>query len=46
MKAGVEYIEVRALDVNPFSEVGISKEQIQFLDVFLVYCVLKGSPDL
>jgi glutamate--cysteine ligase len=45
-EGGVEYIEVRALDVNPFSEVGISKEQIQFLDVFLVYCVLKGSPDL
>ena len=42
----MEYIEVRALDVNPFSEVGISKEQIQFLDVFLVYCVLKQSPDL
>jgi glutamate--cysteine ligase len=45
-EGGVEYIEVRALDVNPFSEVGISKEQIQFLDVFLVYCVLKASPDL
>lgn len=43
---GVEYIEVRALDVNPFSEVGISKEQIQFLDVFLLYCAIKPSPDL
>ena len=43
---GVEYIEVRALDVNPFSEVGISKSQIQFLDVFLLYCALKPSEDL
>lgn len=43
---GVEYIEVRALDVNPFSEVGISKEQILFLDVFLLYCAIKPSADL
>ncbi|MBZ9612103.1 glutamate--cysteine ligase [Rheinheimera maricola] len=45
-KRGVEYIEVRALDVNPFSAVGISAEQMHFLDVFLLYCLLKDSPTL
>lgn len=35
---GVEYIEVRALDVNPFVDAGISLEQIHFLDVFITYC--------
>lgn len=35
---GVEYIEVRALDVNPFSDTGISIEQVHFLDIFLTYC--------
>ena len=35
---GVEYIEVRALDVNPFVDTGISIEQIHFLDIFLTYC--------
>ncbi|MCW8832107.1 MAG: glutamate--cysteine ligase, partial [Colwellia sp.] len=35
---GVEYIEVRALDVNPFADTGISIEQIHFLDIFLTYC--------
>jgi len=35
---GVEYIEVRALDVNPFIDTGISLEQVHFLDVFLTYC--------
>ncbi|MCB5227948.1 glutamate--cysteine ligase [Alishewanella sp. 16-MA] len=45
-KRGVEYIEVRALDVNPFSAVGISAEQMHFLDVFLVYCLLEDSPAL
>jgi len=42
-RGGVEYIEVRALDVNPFSEVGITAQQIQFLDLFLLYCLLSES---
>lgn len=45
-KRGVEYIEVRALDVNPFSSVGISAEQMHFLDVFLLYCLLQDSPNM
>ena len=43
---GVEYIEVRALDVNPFADTGISLEQVHFLDIFLTYCALKPSPTL
>lgn len=45
-KRGVEYIEVRALDVNPFSSIGITAEQMRFLDIFLVYCLLEDSPAL
>ncbi|MCS4309372.1 glutamate--cysteine ligase [Rheinheimera pacifica] len=45
-KRGVEYIEVRALDVNPFSSVGISADQMRFLDVFLLYCLLQDSPSM
>lgn len=45
-KRGVEYIEVRALDVNPFSAIGITAEQMHFLDVFLLYCLLQDSPAL
>ena len=41
---GVKYIEVRALDVNPFSDTGISVEQVYFLDIFLTYCLLNDSP--
>ncbi|WP_158969683.1 glutamate--cysteine ligase [Paraglaciecola sp. L3A3] len=40
---GVSYIEVRALDVNPFNAVGIERNQFYFLDVFLLYCVVKPS---
>lgn len=40
---GVSYIEVRALDVNPFSAVGIDKQQFYFLDVFLTFCLVAPS---
>jgi len=34
---GVSYLEVRCMDVNPFSLVGIEANQMDFLDVFLLY---------
>jgi glutamate--cysteine ligase len=40
---GVEYVEVRALDINPYSAVSISEDQVRFLDLFLVWAVLKDS---
>ena len=43
---GVEYVEVRALDVNPFSATGINVQQVRFLDIFLTYCLLEASPEL
>ena len=42
-RGGVEYIEVRSLDVNPFSPIGVSKEQVLFLDLFVTWCGLKES---
>lgn len=41
---GVEYIEVRCLDLNPFLPLGIDETQIYFLDTFLVWCLLSESP--
>ncbi len=43
---GVEYVEVRSLDVNPYAATGIDLEQVHFLDVFLTYCLLQDSPGL
>lgn len=45
-RGGVEYIEVRALDVNPFSDVGITAEQMRFVDLLLLECLLSPSPEL
>lgn len=41
---GVEYIEVRCLDIDPFHPLGISLETCRFLDAFLMYCALESSP--
>ena len=43
---GTEYIEYRAIDLNPFTRIGIEKEDIYFLEIFLIYCSLKESPFL
>ncbi|WP_323125558.1 glutamate--cysteine ligase [Pseudidiomarina terrestris] len=45
-RGGVEYIEVRALDVNPFSPIGITEGQIRMLDMLLLHCLLSDSPEL
>jgi glutamate--cysteine ligase len=45
-KNGIEYIEVRSLDVNPFSKLGITKEQVHFLDLFLTWCAIIPSQEL
>ncbi|MGM0614873.1 MAG: glutamate--cysteine ligase [Pseudomonadota bacterium] len=41
---GVEYIEVRCLDLNPFDPLGITEPQIRFVDTFLLWCLLSESP--
>ncbi|WP_293776419.1 glutamate--cysteine ligase [uncultured Oxalicibacterium sp.] len=41
---GVQYIEVRCLDIDPFEPLGISLETSRFLDAFLLFCALDESP--
>ena len=41
---GVEYVEVRCLDLNPFQPLGIDKKTSHFIDAFLVFCALLESP--
>jgi glutamate--cysteine ligase len=41
---GVQYIEVRCLDIDPFEPIGISLETGRFLDAFLLFCALDESP--
>jgi glutamate--cysteine ligase len=41
---GVEYVEVRLMDLDPFVPVGITAATMRFLDVFLLHCLLAESP--
>jgi glutamate--cysteine ligase len=41
---GVQYIEVRCLDIDPFEPTGISLQTSRFMDAYLLYCALEDSP--
>ena len=45
-RRGVRYVEIRALDVDPFSPVGIEEDTMRFMEAFLIHCVLDSSPPL
>ena len=40
-QGGVDYIELRSLDLNPYSRIGIDKETVLFLETLLTYCFIK-----
>jgi glutamate--cysteine ligase len=43
---GVEYVEVRCMDLDPFEPIGIAAQTVRFLDVFLLHCLSSDSkPD-
>ncbi len=41
---GVQYVEVRLMDLDPFEPIGIATRTMRFLDVFLLHCLLSDSP--
>jgi len=43
---GVQYVEIRSLDLNPFNPIGIDKTCIHFFDTLLIYCLLVDSPQM
>lgn len=45
-RGGVQYIELRALDISPADPVGLNQRQLRFLEVFLIYCLLLESPPI
>jgi glutamate--cysteine ligase len=45
LEDGVEYVEVRLLDVNPYLPVGIDASEMRFLDMLLLLALLADSPE-
>jgi glutamate--cysteine ligase len=43
LRAGVEYVEVRALDVSPFDPVGVNQNKLRFMEAFLALCLFRSS---
>ena len=43
---GVGYVELRAVDVNPYSSIGIDEIAAGFLESLALYCLLSDSPEL
>src|SRR5690606_35896051 len=43
---GIEYVEVRCLDIDPFAPMGIEPSTAYFLDSFLLFCARAESPAL
>jgi len=42
-QSGVDFVELRSLDLNPFSRIGIDEETTFFLEVLLAYCFIKKN---
>lgn len=45
-RAGIEYVEVRSLDLNVFDPVGVNQNAMRFTEAFLIYCLLHESPPM
>ena len=43
---GIDYLELRCVDLNPYSPIGINEDQINFLDTLLIYCFVTESPEI
>ncbi|MDC0534693.1 glutamate--cysteine ligase [Francisellaceae bacterium] len=43
LRRGVEYVEVRLLDIDPFDPIGISQETANFVEVFLITAMLSDQ---
>ena len=41
---GIGYVELRAVDINPYSPIGIDENTAGFLETLATYCLLQESP--
>ncbi|MSR16298.1 MAG: glutamate--cysteine ligase [Methylococcaceae bacterium] len=45
-RGGVEYVEMRALDLNPFQPLGVDEPTSRFIETLLLTCLLTESPGI
>lgn len=44
-RGGIEYVEIRSIDINVFDPCGISQNTMRFMEAFLFYCLVESSPE-
>jgi glutamate--cysteine ligase len=44
LRAGVQYVEVRSLDISAFDPLGVADDELRFVEAFLAFCVMRESP--
>ena len=45
-RGGIEYVEIRSLDINLFDPCGINQNTMRFMEALLIYCLLVDSPKI
>jgi glutamate--cysteine ligase len=43
---GIEYLELRGIDINPFIPEGIDENKIKLLDIFIIHSLISESPQV
>ena len=43
---GIEYLELRGVDINPFIPEGIDENKIKLLDIFIMHSLISESPQI
>ena len=42
-KGGIDFIEIRSIDINPFSSIGIDEESVLLIELLTLYCLFAGN---
>jgi glutamate--cysteine ligase len=43
-RGGIEYVEIRSLDISIDDPAGINQNTMRFMEAFLIYCLIEDSP--
>ena len=43
---GIQYVELRSVDINAFRPAGLTRIQLYFLEIFMLFCLLQESPEI
>jgi glutamate--cysteine ligase len=43
---GIEYLELRGIDINPFIPEGIDENKVKLLDIFIMHSLISESPQV